>query len=137
MPQSKTILYIDDDADDREILSVQLRRIDNTLTIAEAVNGAEGLQYLSQAKSAEKLPCLIVLDLNMPVLDGRQTFNRIKSDHELAKIPIVVYTSSINPNDSAYFRKQGVELINKPLSTRVMPEIASSMLSFCRIRPVD
>lgn len=127
----KTILYIDDDADDRELLGAELKVLEDSLVVAEAVNGIEALSYLDKAKVQKQLPCLIVLDLNMPVLDGRQTFQRIKQDILLQGIPVVVYTSSFNPNDRAYFNQEGVEVINKPLSSRLLKKIAEGMVLHC------
>lgn len=131
MFKRKTILYIDDDADDRELLGAELKVLEKSLVVEEAVNGVEALNYLYKAKAEQQLPCLIVLDLNMPVLDGRQTFQKIKQDELLQDIPLVVYTSSFNPNDRAYFSKAGVEFINKPLSTRYLKQIAEGMVGYC------
>ena len=131
MSKDKIILYIDDDADDRELLQIELNRVDPGVNIAVAEDGMHGLAYLDAAKKVQELPCLIVLDLNMPRLDGRQTFSKIREDSDLQSIPVIIYTSSNNPSDVAYFKQRGVQLIPKPLSTRLLPDIARSMVNFC------
>jgi CheY-like chemotaxis protein len=131
MTKTKTILCVDDDADDRHLLASEIKHIDGLVTVEEVEDGLLALDYLSDAKQKNRLPCLIVLDLNMPRLDGRQTFKRIQQDDVLQQIPIVVYTSSNNPNDAAYFNNHGVRLITKPMSSRLLPKIAQSMIDYC------
>jgi CheY-like chemotaxis protein len=126
----KTILYIDDDEDDREILVDALHNVDPGVEVIFAGNGLEALQYL-RGKKDDLLPGLIVLDINMPYLDGKETFEHIKSDPQLTDIPLVVFTSSENPNDKALFNKKGVEMITKPDNVLYMNEIASHMLCNC------
>ena len=73
----KTILYVDDDADDREFLSIALKQASPQTQVVLAEHGVAALNYLNETSVRQaKLPCLIILDLNMPVLDGRQTFER-------------------------------------------------------------
>ena len=77
------------------------------------------------------MPCLIVLDLNMPYLDGRQTCRRIKNEPRLDGIPIIVFTSSHNPNDKVLFESQGVEFITKPEDFSSLQAIVKHMLDVC------
>ena len=128
----KTILFIDDDQDDRDLLREELLSVDNKISVAEVENGLLGLQFLTQAEQAGSLPCLIVLDLNMPVLDGKQTFQKINENQPLRNIPLVVYTSSSNPNDQAYFNNHGVKYFVKPASHKIMKEIANEIAATCR-----
>ena len=127
----KTILYIDDDQDDRLLLREQLSSADATITIAEAENGLQGIDYLSQASTDNTLPCLIVLDLNMPVMDGKETFLKIHRDNQLRGIPLIIYTSSADPNDRAYFRQYGVKVFTKPSTSLGMKDVVQHMLKEC------
>jgi CheY-like chemotaxis protein len=126
-----TILYIDDDPDDREILHSVLSERKENIKLVEAENGLQGLKYLDTAKKSGMLPCLIILDLNMPLLDGRQTLIRIKQDVSLQKVPVIVYTSSYNPNDKSFFNRQGIDLITKPSNISFLRKIADQMLRYC------
>lgn len=127
----KIILYVDDDADDREMLSSAFKKISPSINVVEAENGLAALKYLDEAKKNGHLPCLIVLDINMPVLDGRQTFHRIREDSFLEKVPVVVFTSSSNPNDKSFFERHGVGLITKPSSISYLRTIAENMIRNC------
>ncbi|MBD0284906.1 MAG: response regulator [Flavisolibacter sp.] len=130
----KIILYVDDDADDREFLSAALKEVNPAVDIVFAENGLKALDYLNAAKdNNSQLPCLIVLDLNLPYLDGRETFKKIKNDERLQSVPIIVFTSSMNPNDKKLFNNLGIEFITKPDNIAFMNNIASRMLVKCAL----
>ncbi|HEY0067613.1 MAG TPA: response regulator [Flavisolibacter sp.] len=130
--QQKTILYVDDDEDDRDILSHAMREVSPDVGVVLAEDGIRALDYLNRQKERNaQLPGLIVLDINMPYLDGRQTFEKIRSNPGLENIPIIIFTSSENPQDKALFKSQGVELITKPDNIHYMNRIVSYMVSHC------
>jgi len=127
----KTILYIDDDPDDRELLNITIGDLSPQLKLVEAENGLKGLEYLNHAKDSNELPCLVVIDINMPLLDGRQTLDRIREDELLKGLPVVIFTSSENPHDRSYFNRRGVQMISKPMDVTYLKKIAQNMISMC------
>jgi len=132
MIRKRTILYVDDDADDRDIFNLTLKSLNPEVDIVMAENGAEALSYLNSAVDGPGgLPCLMVLDINMPVLDGKETFNRVKKDQRLQNLPVIVFTSSQKPADRLLFNSFGVEMITKPSNFVYMNSIATKMLGFC------
>ena len=97
--KSVTILMADDDPDDRLLTEDALKeaRLANEIRFVE--NGEELLQYLRhQGKFADKTlhprPGIILLDLNMPKMDGREALQLIKSDPDLRRIPVIIMTTS-------------------------------------------
>lgn len=130
MNPDRTILFVEDDPDDREMLSQVVNDLNPSIHAAFAENGIKALEYLDAAKQA-KLPCLIVLDLNLPILDGKETFRKIRNDTSLGRVPVVIFTSSHNPNDKAMFHELGIEFITKPNSFAHMSPIVSRMISAC------
>jgi CheY-like chemotaxis protein len=128
--ESKVILYVDDDADDREFLFSAIHELSPETEVVLAENGITALNYLN-AITDKALPCLVVLDLNMPFLDGRETYERMQEKPALQGIPTVVFTSSQNPNDKDLFNRFGVELISKPDNLGYLSGIASRMLEKC------
>jgi CheY-like chemotaxis protein len=127
----KTILFVDDDEEDRSELKRELiEKAGAQLEVIEAVNGAEAMRYLSSAKP-DAMPCLIILDLNMPVLDGRKTFERIRLNDQLKHIPLVIYTSGSNPADREYFHKHGVKYQVKPMSLKELNVLAHEFIGAC------
>lgn len=128
-----TILIVEDDSDDRELLLDALQSANHSVKVRLAESGVEAMDYLNQQLSAKApLPCLIVLDLNMPYMNGKDTFNKIKGDSNLKDIPIVIFTSSLNPNDKEYYKSYGVELISKPFEYSEMDDIIHRMLNACK-----
>ena len=131
-PEQKIILYVDDDADDRDLLSEAIQKVNPEIKVVLAENGLVALDYLHMAKVQHMaLPCLVVLDLNMPFLDGKETFDRIKEDPELQTVRVIIFSSSEKPNDKALFNGQGIEYFSKPASFSYMNAIASHMVEAC------
>lgn len=131
MEHHHTVLCIDDDADDLELLHQALEKAGGNYTMVEAHDGLEGIRRLHELRNAGTLPCLIVLDVNMPRMDGRETFKQIKADDRFEEIPVVVFSTSSSHVDQMYFNGRNVEYIVKPSSYRPLEEIATRMLSRC------
>jgi CheY-like chemotaxis protein len=120
--QSVTILIADDDAEDRMLAEDALResRLVNDIRLVE--NGEELLDYLHHRGQYSNpddspRPGLILLDLNMPRLDGREALQEIKSDPELRRIPVVVLTTSKAEEDIYQSYDLGVNsFITKPVT---------------------
>src|ERR1700709_1687352 len=110
----KIILYVDDDEDDRELFAEMMKEQNTGINLVFAENGLKAIDYLQSVQQPEKeLPCLIVLDLNMPYLDGKKTFEKIKNNPAFENIPVIIFTSSQNPHDKTFFKNAGIELITK------------------------
>jgi CheY-like chemotaxis protein len=128
---SKTILFVDDDADDRDVLADVLGIVNPQVNAVFAENGLKALEYLSDKRESSQLPCLIVLDLNMPLLDGKETFRKIRNELNLSSIPVIIFTSSHNPNDQNLFNSLGIEFITKPDDFTRLNKIVGHMVNVC------
>jgi CheY-like chemotaxis protein len=113
--QNQTILLADDDHDDLELLSEVISGIDEDYKIVQVNNGIQALKKLKELKLQGNLPCLIVLDINMPRMDGKQTLLAVKSDPDFSNIPVVIFSTSNSELDKLYFKKKNVEMITKPV----------------------
>jgi CheY-like chemotaxis protein len=102
----RAILVVDDDPDIREALRDVLE--DEGFAVVEAENGKDALDYLAGADPA---PCLVLLDLMMPVMDGMQFLAERTGDRRLAEIPVTVVTAS---RDLTVPR--GIPWLPKPIS---------------------
>lgn len=127
MRMSKTILCVDDDEDDRFLLREAIRFIAPELNIVEVTNGVEALTYLEGVK--QYLPCLVILDINMPHLDGKQTLMKIKMDADLSLLNVIVFTSSENPSDKRFFMEKGVDFFVKPFDNGHLQRIVQSFMN--------
>lgn len=100
-PHPVEVLLVEDDAGD-ELMTREAfedNRIGNTLHVVR--DGLEALDFLYQREEHAEAPRpdLILLDLNLPKYDGRQVLEKIKSDPDLAHIPVVVLTTSAAEED--------------------------------------
>ena len=85
-----TVLIVDDDMDVRESLADVVSELGYRVLLAR--NGREALEILANAP-AEELPCLILLDLNMPIMNGHEFRDRQKADPVLSEVKVVAITS--------------------------------------------
>ena len=92
------ILIAEDDVDDRFLLKKAFEESGFTESVDFVDNGIQLLEYLKQSQQAQRqnYPRLILLDLNMPRMDGKKVLKEIKEDPEFKKIPVVVFTTSRN-----------------------------------------
>jgi CheY-like chemotaxis protein len=92
------ILVVDDDKEDHMILHEYFSEsgIDRNVLFVE--NGIRALEYLESADDAD-LPKLVVLDLNMPLLNGSQTLLQLKQSSRLKNIPVIIYSTSESENE--------------------------------------
>jgi two-component system cell cycle response regulator DivK len=108
----KRILVIEDTEDNRQIIRDLLTSFDYELI--EAVDGAEGV-----AMAQAHIPDLILMDIQLPIIDGYEATRRIRAIPELARVPIVAVTSYALSGDEAKTREAGCDgYIAKPFSPR-------------------
>ena len=132
---SKAIVVViaDDDPEDRMLIddAFEESRLANTLVFVE--DGEELMDYLYRRNgfsdpSVSPWPGLILLDLNMPRMDGREALKEIKSDPGLRKIPIVVMTTSKADEDIVRSYDLGVNsFITKPVSFEGLVDVVKTL----------
>lgn len=131
--QPITILMADDDEDDRMLARKALRgsRLANEMRFV--VDGEDLLRYLRRrAPYAGGIdaprPGIILLDLNMPKMDGREALTEIKADPELRQIPVVVLTTSRAEEDIVRTYDVGVNsFITKPVTFEGLVEVMQTL----------
>jgi len=97
MQNSKPILLIEDDDVDVMTVKRAIRDLKVTNQLVSIGDGEEAIEYL-RTESTTK-PCIILLDLNMPKMDGAEFLKIVKADKALKKIPIVILTTSNSDRD--------------------------------------
>jgi CheY-like chemotaxis protein len=131
-----TILIADDDIDDRMLIEDAFRecRLGNQLEFAE--NGEELLHYLRgegkfAGRDRSKQPGLILLDLNMPRMDGRTALKHLKEDPDLRRIPVVVLTTSKAEEDILRTYDLGVSsFITKPVTFQGLVDVVCALNNY-------
>lgn len=121
--ETVTILLADDDEEDRDLIREALRELDVPGELRWVADGRELLDYLRGrgkygGRSADApRPAIILLDLNMPRMDGREVLAELKSDPDLCSIPVVVLTTSQHEADVVASYQLGVNsFMTKPVT---------------------
>jgi len=131
-----TIHMCDDDPDDQLLVTDALleARLGNPIDFT--ANGKELLQYLNREGQYshlidQPLPGLILLDLNMPIMDGREVLEKLKQSDKFRSIPVVVLTTSKAEEDIAKTYGMGVNsFIIKPVSFENLVEMIQSVTDY-------
>ncbi|SHE55331.1 response regulator [Flavisolibacter ginsengisoli] len=132
LTQQPTVLWVDDDVDDLMMIGHVLNEMGHRVNLVEAGNGKEALDLLKEMYEHEQSPCLIVLDLNMPGMDGKQTLQYIRSQTDFKLIPIVVFTTSDRAADVAFCKQYNVPLFTKPIDYKSLKNTMGHILGFCK-----
>ncbi|MEO5564976.1 MAG: response regulator [Chitinophagaceae bacterium] len=113
MKSEMKLLIVDDDADDRNLFIESIKEVDESLECMIATNGEQALKILRDKE--HELPDFIFLDLRMPRIDGKRCLYEIKSEDRLKNIPVVIFTTSTDVNDSRELREMGAfHFMSKP-----------------------
>jgi CheY-like chemotaxis protein len=106
MRNSRPVLLVEDDSVDAMTVKRAFKDLNVANPLVHTLNGEEALKYLKSEES--KKPCIILLDLNMPRMNGIEFIQVIKVDDKLKKIPIVVLTTSREERDKIESFRLGV-----------------------------
>ena len=136
MDEFVDILLAEDDPDDRLFIRRAFRETNVRNSVHEVEDGVQLLNYLRgrgayKSSPAARRPGLILLDLNMPKMSGREALREIKADPDLRKIPVVVLTTSSDESDITYSYSQGANAyVTKPSSLSDLLEMFRRIDSF-------
>ena len=130
-----TILIANDDEDTRFLLQEALREVRLAIRSEFVENGEQVLDYLYRrgeyAGSNWYRPDLILLDLNMPRLDGREALTLIRSDPDLRQIPVVILTTSHRSGDILLCYRLGANsFISKPVTFEGLVEVMKTLCQY-------
>ena len=128
---AKFILFGEDDIDDEDLLKEIIGGIDESFYLLFVNNGRKLLEMLSEMPD-NHLPCLIVLDYNMPELNGAEILREIKKDGRYTQIPKVIWSTSNSETFKRSCLEAGAnEYLIKPSNVSDLVSAARHMLSLC------
>lgn len=136
MTRECILMMADDDVDDREFVREAFDRSGFRGEFRYVEDGGALVEYLMRAKGDSRdrdcpIPDLILLDLNMPRVDGYEALKQIKSDEGLRRIPIVVLSTSESESDIQKTYDQGVNsFITKPAGFEDLVEMAGRLKKY-------
>jgi CheY-like chemotaxis protein len=128
------VLNVDDDQEDREFFCDALREIDSTITCLVAGSGMDALSLLGELSV---LPDYIFLDINMPMMDGKQFLKILKTIPEFRSIPVIMYSTSTDTREIKECYKLGAEdFLIKPHSYEKLVNDLTSVFAFSKRSPI-
>ncbi|MTI21621.1 response regulator [Fulvivirga sp. RKSG066] len=123
------IIIAEDDHDDRVLIEDAL--LENGIDAKVTTFVKDGEELMELLNATKKLPSIILLDLNMPKKDGRQTLVEIRDDARLKHIPIIIYTTSQAEEDIKLSYKHGSNTyFTKPSKFSELVELIASIKSY-------
>jgi CheY-like chemotaxis protein len=124
------VLNVDDDQEDREFFCDALQEIDPSITCLVAASGMEALSLLQKQRP---LPDYIFLDINMPMMDGKQCLKVLKSIPQIESIPVIMYSTSTDTREIKECYSLGAEdFLIKPHSFEKLVNDLSSIFAFSK-----
>ncbi len=131
----KPILLVEDDQVDVMTVTRALKEIHVTNPVVNVENGEEAPKYLRSPKNIR--PCIILLDLNMPVMNGIEFLQVVKHDALLKRIPVIVLTTSEEQQDKVNSFDLGVAgYMAKPVDYRQFVEVMRTIDAYWTISEV-
>lgn len=125
------VFYADDDTDDLELVQEAFDKYTNNVQVITAKDGVQALSYLQSLNERTPTPCLIILDINMPLLNGKDVLRRIKELQPLASVPVVLFSTSSSALDKEFAIKYNAGFVTKPLDVSQMEIITELFIDHC------
>ena len=135
--EGKYVLYADDDHEDQETLIEILRELSEDLNLVCVDNGLAVVDFLDNIKAGEPFPCFILLDINMPGMNGLETLSFLKNHPTYGNLPVIIFTTSqdINSRITASALKAD-DFIIKPFQISELQNVAQKFAEMCGVVPV-
>jgi DNA-binding response OmpR family regulator len=128
---SKFILIGEDDLDDQEFLKEIFNKVDDSFELTFISKGMEVVNYMGNLLDTQR-PCLIVLDYNMPGLNGAQILQELRKTQKFDDIPKIIWSTSGSEFFKNLCREAGaIDYVTKPSNLNDLTEIVRYMVSFC------
>lgn len=124
------IFLAEDDIDDQELLIDAFGQIHTNVKVKAVTNGRKAIDYLCNPENS--MPCLIVLDYNLPEVNGSEILQRLSEDTRFSHVPKVVWSTS----NSQHYRSMCLDLgareyFVKPSDINGIEKLAKEMLHYC------
>lgn len=125
------ILYADDDMDDLQLVKEAFTQYANNVEVVTVRDGVEALSYLNNISDGELAPCLIILDINMPKMTGKEALMKLRQLERFKNIPAMLFTTSSMVLDKDFATKYNAGFITKPIDVRQMEVITDKFINHC------
>lgn len=130
-PPKNIVLYADDDVDDLLLVQEAFSRYAANVEVVTARDGAEALSFLKNLSEYDPTPCLIILDINMPRMNGKEALVNLRKMERFEEVPALLFTTSSLPVDEAFASSYNAGFLTKPIDVRQMEVITQQFIDHC------
>lgn len=123
------LLYAEDDIDDFESMKDAIGQLTDDFELIHARNGTEVVSFLENAENS--LPCLLILDLNMPIMNGKEVLMWVKDRDQFENLPVLIFTTSSRQEDVRLCQNYKCSFFRKPTLYRDLLHVAQTILDMC------
>jgi len=123
------IVYVDDDEEDRFLLSDALSVTTPEFDVQTLPDGTAALDFLYSYKN--NLPCLVIVDLNMPGMNGKELIKRIREEALFDSLPVVAFTTSSSNIDRLECAHYNVDMVTKPITFSELQNTVRQLTRYC------
>lgn len=131
LPPKSLVLYADDDPDDIELIREAFNDFSSSIELVTFQNGRDLIDYIEALTPLQPSPCLLVIDINMPGVNGKDTLSRLRTIEGCQRIPAVLFSTSTMPADAAFARNLSAGFVTKPLLTGQIRLIVDQLIEHC------
>lgn len=127
----RLVVYADDDPEDLELISEAFNDFSETVRLQTFEDGYSLVSYLSGLLPFQPAPCLIILDVNMPGLNGKETLRKIRNLPRFEQVPVVLFSTSTLPSEKAFAKSFSAGFLTKPLHSNQVRQILDQLIDHC------
>ncbi|HTM92615.1 MAG TPA: response regulator [Flavisolibacter sp.] len=131
LPPKSLVLYADDDPEDIELVSEAFQSYAQNVELLTFPDGIELLNFIETIDPFHASPCLFILDINMPRLNGKETLRRLRRIGSFAEVPAVLFSTSSMPADASFAKNFNAGFVTKPLHTNQVHMIIDEIIDHC------
>lgn len=131
LPPKSLVLYADDDPEDIELVSEAFQSYAQNVELLTFADGIELLNFIETIDPFHASPCLFILDINMPRLNGKETLRRLRRIENFAEVPAVLFSTSSLPADASFAKSFNAGFVTKPLHTSQVHIIIDEIIEHC------
>ena len=131
MSPKNTVLYADDDTDDLQFIKEAFEHYADTVDLVTVSDGLEAVAYLDNMPQHHQAPCLIILDINMPRMDGKEALKTIRDMKRFKEVPAILFTTSSQHKDKEFAKSYNAGFLTKPIDYKQLDRIAGQLINHC------
>lgn len=131
MSPKNIVLYADDDIDDLQFIKEAFCHHSDSVELVTVADGLEAVVYLKNIPVNQQTPCLIILDINMPRMDGKEALKTIREMKRFEEVPAILFTTSSQHKDKEFAQNYNAGFLTKPIDYNQLDLIAGQFIEHC------